>query len=101
MDVRIHNVINRLKVAFPEAKFIVFGSHASGRQERDSDLDLCAVFSVLEKDPFEIAYDVRVEAQKYIDIPMDIFVVSEYDYNERRHEVGALEHIVATEGVAV
>ncbi|NBC03686.1 MAG: hypothetical protein GVY20_08300, partial [Bacteroidetes bacterium] len=72
---------------------LVFGSQARGYQGQESDLDLCVVFPILEKDPFEIAYEVRVEAPKYIDSAMDIFVVSEQDYNERSHEGGSLEHV--------
>lgn len=101
MDKNIVRAIGKLKQAFPEARFIVFGSQATGYAGKDSDLDLCAVFPSLTKDPFDLIYDIRVEARKYLPMAMDIFVLSEPDYASRSQQNGSLEHIIAVEGIAV
>ena len=74
---KIPQAIERLKKTFPDARFIVFGSRATGKVNSGSDLDLCAVFPSLSKDPFDLIYDIRVEARKYLSVPMDIFIFSE------------------------
>lgn len=94
-------IVEKLKQAFPEARFIVFGSQATGLATQESDLDLCVVFPVLTKDPFDLIYDIRVEARKYLKIAMDIIVVSDSSYAERSRQLGSLEYIVETEGIAV
>ncbi|ADK82459.1 nucleotidyltransferase domain-containing protein [Sediminispirochaeta smaragdinae] len=101
MDKNIVKAIEKLKQIFPEARFIVFGSQATGNASTDSDLDLCAVFPSLSKDPFDLIYDIRVEARKHLSMAMDIFVLSEPDYVSRSHGNGSLEHIIAAEGIAV
>jgi len=101
VDRNIVRAIEKLKLTFPEARFIVFGSQATGNASTDSDLDLCAVFPSLSKDPFDLIYDIRVEARKYLSMAMDIFVLSETEYTSRSHENGSLEHIIAAEGIAV
>lgn len=101
MDRNIVRAIEKLKQTFPEARFIVFGSQATGNASTDSDLDLCAVFPSLSKDPFDLIYDIRVEARKYLSMAMDIFVLSESEYASRSRENGSLEHIIAAEGNTV
>lgn len=101
MNKKIFQAIEKLKQTFPEARFIVFGSQATGNSDKDSDLDLCAVFPSLSKDPFDLIYDIRVEARKHISMAMDIFVLSEPDFSYRSQENGSLEHIIAAEGIAV
>ena len=101
MNNNIVQAIEKLKQTFPEARFIVFGSQATGNAVKDSDLDLCAVFPSLSKDPFDLIYDIRVEVRKHLSMAMDIFVLSESDFTSRSHENGSLEHIIAAEGIAV
>lgn len=101
MNKNIVQAIERLKQSFPEARFIVFGSQANGNAGKDSDLDLCVIFPLLTKDPFDLIYDIRVEARKYLPMAMDIYVLSEPDYASRSLLSGSLEYIVAAEGIAV
>ncbi|WP_319560711.1 nucleotidyltransferase domain-containing protein [Marispirochaeta sp.] len=101
MNDQILQAIERLKETFPEARFIVFGSQATGNTSTDSDLDLCVIFPSLSADPFDLIYDTRVEARKYLSMAMDIFVLSEQDFTSRSQQNGSLEHIIASEGIAV
>jgi predicted nucleotidyltransferase len=101
MNSNIVQAIEKLKLTFPGARFIVFGSQATGTANKESDLDLCAVFPSITKDLFDLVYDILVEARKHLSMAMDIFVLSESDYAFRSKENGSLEHIFATEGIAV
>lgn len=89
------------KKAFPEASFIVFGSQARGTAGADSDLDLCAIFPVLTKDPFELAYDVRSEIHKFLDLALDVVICDEPHFKARGHDQWTIEHSIRTEGVSV
>ena len=82
-------------------QFFVFGSQADGSASADSDLDLCVVIPPEYGDPFEIAYQVRVEARKYINMALDVLVIRAVDFEDRKELHGTLEHTIATEGIAV
>jgi predicted nucleotidyltransferase len=101
MDPVIIQGLKKAKKAFPDVSFIVFGSQVRGTAHADSDLDLCAVFPVLTKDPFELAYDVRSEIHKYLDIALDVVICDEPRFNSRGRELWTIEHSIAKEGVAI
>lgn len=101
MDQKIIDGLQNAKKAFPQASFIVFGSQVRGTAGHDSDLDVCALFPVLTKDPFELAYDVRSEIHKYLDIALDVVICDEPRFNSRGKEQWTIEHSILTEGVMV
>jgi len=101
MDPKIIQGLKNAKKAFPQASFIVFGSRIRGNARADSDLDLCAVFPVLTKDPFELAYDVRSEIHKYLDIALDVVICDEPRFKARGREQWTIEHSIAHEGVPI
>jgi predicted nucleotidyltransferase len=101
MDQRILTGLKNAKKAFPQATFIVFGSQARGTARADSDLDVCALFPVLTKDPFDLAYDVRSEIHKYLDVALDVIICEESQYQSRGQEQWTIEHSIMTEGVPV
>lgn len=101
MDQSILTGLKNAKKAFPQATFLVFGSQARGTARADSDLDVCALFPVLTKDPFELAYDVRWEIHKYLDLALDVVICDEPRFRSRGKEQWTIEHVIMTEGVQV
>lgn len=65
MNDQILQAIDQFKRTFPDARFILFGSYATNKASTDSDLDLCAVFPSLYKDPFNLIYDIRSDTNTY------------------------------------
>jgi predicted nucleotidyltransferase len=101
MDQHVLAGLKKAKQAFPQATFLVFGSHARGTARPDSDLDVCALFPSLDKDPFELAYDVRSEIHKYLDVALDVVICDEPGFRSRGREQWTIEHAVMTEGVPI
>ena len=101
MNPKIIQGLKNAKLAFPEASFIVFGSHARGTARADSDLDLCALFPVLTKDPFALAYEVRREIHKFLDIALDVVICDEPRFSTRGREQWTIEHAIQAEGIHI
>ncbi len=101
MNNQLHDAIERIHSLYPDYRIYIFGSQARGDNTDDSDVDLCAIIPELNRDPFDIAYELRVEMKKYIRQPLDIVVVSAKDFSSRQSHFGTLENTIATEGIAV
>jgi len=101
MNSQLNKAFSFLHSVFPDYQLYLFGSQARGDNNSDSDVDICVVIPEMTKDPFDIAYELRVELKKHIKIPIDIIVVSTEDFLIRQTQVGTLEHTIATEGIAV
>lgn len=101
MNSQLQQAIKHIHTQFPEYQLYLFGSHSRGDERADSDIDICAVVPEMVKDPFDIAYEIRVELKKYLHVPLDIIVVSDDDFTARKLTTGTLENTIASEGIAV
>lgn len=82
--------------AGPAAKVILFGSHARGDAQAQSDLD----FLVIEPDvPSRVREMARLRrALPPLGVPIDVIVVSELHAEEWGEVEGTLLHAALTEG---
>ena len=101
MDIKIINGINAVKVEYPDAQFIIFGSEANNSATKDSDIDICVVFPEIKKDSFALVAELSTEIRKYLDRALDVIVIDELNYNKRSKEAWTLEHTIKLEGIAV
>jgi predicted nucleotidyltransferase len=101
MNQQILRGLREAKRAFPSASFFVFGSHARGDAHSDSDLDVCAVFPRLTKDPFELAFEVRTEIHKYLDMALDVVISDEGRMATKSQDQWTIEAAIQKEGVPV
>jgi predicted nucleotidyltransferase len=92
----IQQMVNRIAKQFQPDKIILFGSHARGRAERDSDVDLLVVMPV-SGSRREKAIEIAVTLH---DIPLakDVIVVRPEDFEWRSKIVGTIEQPAAKEG---
>lgn len=101
MERKIIDGLKAVKLIYPDARFIVFGSEANNSTTKDSDIDICVIFPKIEKDSFLLAAELATEIRKYLDRALDIIVIDEANFDKRSRETWTLEHIIKSEGIAV
>lgn len=95
----IEVIAERLHRAAPEATIILFGSHARGRADDHSDVDLLVVEPSVDCRHTEI---VRLRDQiRGLGVPTDVLVVSQADFDEWRDEPGTVLYDAAREGTVL
>jgi predicted nucleotidyltransferase len=86
----LREVVRRiLSVAHPE-RIILFGSAASGRMTKDSDLDLLVV-EPETSNPRERSVSIR-RALGDVEYPVDVVVISSERFNETKELIGGIAY---------
>ena len=86
---------------FAVKQIFIFGSHAYGEPDEDSDIDLCVITELNNKRKIDIIREIRRELIDLIPNPLDILVYSEQEFNERAGLRSTLEHKILTNGLKV
>jgi predicted nucleotidyltransferase len=95
--VKVEAVVQRLiEVARPR-KIILFGSYVRGQVHRDSDLDVLVVTDDGVENPRVESVRLR-DAVDDIDMPMDILVVPESQFNALRNTPGLIYREACEQG---
>jgi predicted nucleotidyltransferase len=92
----ISEAARRLSQAAPQARVILFGSHARGNAGPGSDLDFLVVEPVVD-DPSEESVRLR-RTLRGLGLFADVVVVSEREAEEWRGVRGSLIHSALSEG---
>ncbi len=92
----IRKMVKRIVAQFQPERIILFGSHARGQANSDSDVDLLIVMPVSgskRKKAIEIGVALH-------DIPVakDVIVVTPHDFEWRKEIVGTIERPASREG---
>lgn len=93
----LESVINRLKIEFQPEEIYLFGSHAWGTPNEDSDVDLMVIVPSSDERP--IRRDQR--AQKCLDrleVPADVLVRTRGEVDRYKHLRASLFHQVLHQG---
>jgi predicted nucleotidyltransferase len=105
MDTQISEQIEtlgkKLKERFNVQQIIIFGSHAYGKPDEESDIDLCIITDLKNKRKIEIIREMRRELIDLISNPLDILVYTENEFNERADLRNTLEHKIMLDGLKV
>jgi len=92
----IEEASRRLAEAVPDARVILFGSHARGDAGPDSDLDLLVIEPELENRRAEF---VRLRKQlRGLGVAVDLVLVSDQHVEEWGHFEGTMLNDALTEG---
>jgi len=92
----INRMVRRIVEGFDPEKIILFGSHARGEADPDSDVDLLIVMPV-SGSKREKAIEIGV-ALHGIRIPKDIIVTTPEEFEWRKEVAGTIERPAALEG---
>lgn len=95
-DVQIAEAGRRLAAVAPNARVILFGSHARGTATARSDIDLLVIEPEVENAALE---SVRLMRElRDLRLPVEVVVVSERSAAEWQDVRGSLVHAAVSEG---
>lgn len=92
----IAEIVRRIAVQFQPDKIILFGSHARGDAQPDSDVDLLVVMPV-EGSKRKKATEIDVALADRT-VALDLIVVTPEDFERGRHQIGSVLRPAALEG---
>ncbi len=97
-DPKLNAIVKKLVDHFNPTRVFLFGSQARGTAGPDSDYDIFLVVKSSEKSQLE-----RMDEANFVlwgrDVPVDVFVFTEQEFNEAKGIFSSVSYTVATEGV--
>lgn len=82
-------------------KIYIFGSYARGDQRKDSDLDIYITVKNLKERKINLVRKIRKFLLNKINMPMDILINTDEEFDKRKNIKSTLEYIVEKEGVKI
>ena len=82
-------------------KIILFGSHATGNANIDSDIDLCVLTHIKDKHPADIAADLGMSLVNVQKRPLDLLAYNQDMFAVHSARSTSFEHIIDREGVVL
>ncbi|NOZ61667.1 MAG: nucleotidyltransferase domain-containing protein [Calditrichaeota bacterium] len=98
---QIKVIANRIAKKIKTSRIFVFGSFAYGKPGQDSDLDLCIITNLMNRRKIEIMREIRREISRDYQIPMDILIYDNKEFEERARHQNTLEHKILKQGILV
>jgi len=93
----LDEIVRRLVAEFQPEKIVLFGSHAWGQPDADSDLDLLVIVPESDERPIQRDWRARRCLGK-VPHPIDVIVKTRREFEYFRPVVASLEHRIAEEG---
>ncbi len=93
----ISEMVRRIVAQFDPEKIILFGSHARGSVEPDSDVDLLVVMNNAGKTKRNREIEIRL-ALRGLGVPKDVIVVTPQEFKKYRNLVGTIVRPASREG---
>ena len=95
----LENAVIAIRNSVNPQKIYLFGSHADNTYTDESDLDLCIVTSLQGLRKIDVLRKIRKAMVHDVDMPIDLLVYDDDDFNERSMLTTTMEHKIAQEGV--
>ena len=96
---QIERLANTIAKKFGTRKIFLFGSYAYGKPQSESDLDLCIITDLGDKRKIELIRDIRREIILNFQIPLDILLYDNKEFNERSLLKNTLEYKILNKGI--
>ena len=94
----IANTINKMH---PQAQIYLFGSYASGDTHSESDIDLCVILPLLEKNRFEIMDEIREAIHNKTVCAIDLLLFSNAEFEKNSGQKSKIQYEIAQKGVLI
>jgi predicted nucleotidyltransferase len=89
-DQLVHEIVRRLLAVVPADRIILFGSAATGRMTRDSDIDLLVVAASPTKTMD--TYGKIQRALRGLGFPFDVFLIATEQFEETKDVFGGIAY---------
>ena len=97
-DPKLDAIVKKLVDHFNPTKVFLFGSRARGNYGPNSDYDIYIVVKESKKSQLE-----RMDEANFVlwgrEVPVDVFIYTEDEFDQAKHVLSSISHSVATEGV--
>ena len=97
-DPILAEIVRRLVDEFHPKRIFLFGSRARGENGPGSDYDFLMVVSPSQEPGYRLAQRAHRSALKGIQAPVDVIVINEREFEERKTVVGSLSETAVHEG---
>lgn len=98
---QINILADTIAKKFSTRKIFLFGSYAYGKPQFESDLDICIITDLGNKRKIELIRDIRREINLYFQIPIDILLYDNNEFNERSIHPATLEYKILKQGILI
>ena len=98
---QIDLVADTISKKFKTTKIFLFGSYAYGKPSTGSDLDICVITNLSGKRKIDIIRDIRREVSSNFDIPFDILLYEDKEFDKRAALHSTLEHKILKNGILI
>lgn len=92
-------IVGRIGAILPEALVYLFGSHATGDQRDDSDIDLCVVVPEFREGQLETMFSIRKAIRGATKRPIDVLAFRKDDFEDRARLRSTIQHVITHRGV--
>jgi len=83
------------------SKIILFGSHAKGGENLNSDIDLCVLTPIADRRPIDISIELRRKLFDVRKMPLDLLTYNHDRFIKHAALPTSFAHVINTEGVVV
>lgn len=97
-DNEIKLLVETIVKSFNIKRVILFGSHANGNSNENSDIDLCIITNE-NKRKLNIIREIRSCISSIINSSLDLVVYNEDEFNKRSSLKSTMEYKIKNEGV--
>lgn len=98
---QIDTLVDTISKKFNPQKIFLFGSYAYGNPQSQSDLDLCIITNLGNKRKIELIRDIRKEIRNHFQLPLDILVYEDNEFQQRATLPNTLEHKILKQGILI
>jgi len=98
---QINTLAKTIVKKFRTKKIFLFGSYAYGEPQSESDVDLCIITDLANRRKIELIRDIRREINLNFEMPIDILLYDNKEFNERAIHKNTLEHLILNRGILI
>ncbi|KPA13743.1 Nucleotidyltransferase domain protein [Candidatus Magnetomorum sp. HK-1] len=98
---QIKNIADVITQKFNTTKIFLFGSHAYGTPQNNSDIDICIITHLGNKRKIELTREIRKEFYTYFKIPIDLLIYDNKEFKERSINPTTLEYKILKQGILI